>query len=414
MIEAVCLSSIDRFNPDPSYGHDTEYTTLATTHSSVIDTENIRQLWLSGMGYNYDELSHFGKLCYKGDFTGLQEAVLNSNDDKRAQLLNGKETDLQVCPLLHVVFGSREYFCEESKAPFSHEICFWFLLDNGADPNNCDYANASLLMHCMGRVSRFSRKIPSYALRFAKMLLKFGANVNIPNVFGSTALHEACIAQSSEAVEMLMNNGADPTLKDNDGISPIQCCRVCPELLAIFSQNVGNSKVLLDSPKCSSCGIGGGKRCAQCLDAIYCSLECQKDDWISHKSRCREISVCHAFVELNSFSSSRVVVRNLRSSDLFKGERIPEDCSGQSFVVKIQVEISSSVSSKPEGPLMCYSFDRSVQCLIHRNHPQYDQINKLIREFGVLGLKGFFRARVDDCVVLRINTRSLHIPQPMW
>lgn len=41
---------------------------------------------------------------------------------------------------------------------------------------------------------------------------------------GLTALHKACLIQSGLLIELLIRYGADTTLQDKDGRTPIDCC----------------------------------------------------------------------------------------------------------------------------------------------------------------------------------------------
>jgi hypothetical protein len=40
--------------------------------------------------------------------------------------------------------------------------------------------------------------------------------------------------------------------------------------------------------RCRVCGKEGDKKCAQCLNARYCSKECQAKDWKTHKTQCKK------------------------------------------------------------------------------------------------------------------------------
>jgi len=58
----------------------------------------------------------------------------------------------------------------------------------------------------------------------AGLLLRYGADPNLPNAFGRTPLHTACLQlpwqQEPALVEMLVDHGADPRLRDNSGRLP--------------------------------------------------------------------------------------------------------------------------------------------------------------------------------------------------
>ena len=52
-----------------------------------------------------------------------------------------------------------------------------------------------------------------------KLLLDNGANPNHQDLDGSTAVIEAYIQRNFEAATLLYQYGADPNIKDNDGLS---------------------------------------------------------------------------------------------------------------------------------------------------------------------------------------------------
>ena len=43
---------------------------------------------------------------------------------------------------------------------------------------------------------------------------------------------------------------------------------------------------LMGEGTCQVCGDVGNKKCARCLNARYCSRECQAKDWKTHKTVC--------------------------------------------------------------------------------------------------------------------------------
>ncbi|TYA92243.1 ankyrin repeat domain-containing protein [Seonamhaeicola marinus] len=57
-------------------------------------------------------------------------------------------------------------------------------------------------------------------LSISKILIEKGANPNIADINGTTALHYAVQFKNVKISELLINNGADYTLKDNNGKTP--------------------------------------------------------------------------------------------------------------------------------------------------------------------------------------------------
>ena len=53
-----------------------------------------------------------------------------------------------------------------------------------------------------------------------KVLLQLGGSVTDRDAYGSTALHIACVFCNADAVELLIENGADASAKDDDGLTP--------------------------------------------------------------------------------------------------------------------------------------------------------------------------------------------------
>jgi ankyrin repeat protein len=54
-------------------------------------------------------------------------------------------------------------------------------------------------------------------------LINNGTQVNAKDPGGRTALWQAVYSGQKEAVRLLLENGADPNLNDNNNRTPIQC-----------------------------------------------------------------------------------------------------------------------------------------------------------------------------------------------
>lgn len=86
-------------------------------------------------------------------------------------------------------------------------------LINGGDPN-CyynSYDKTTLLMKAIDEVKR----------KYSLLLINEGANLNIQNLEGNTALHYAYRINDNEMINLLITMGADPNIENNDGKLPI-------------------------------------------------------------------------------------------------------------------------------------------------------------------------------------------------
>lgn len=59
-----------------------------------------------------------------------------------------------------------------------------------------------------------------------KMLLEFGANANLQNDCGATALQDACYLGLQNNIELLLNYGADETIKNNFNQTVFDFCEM--------------------------------------------------------------------------------------------------------------------------------------------------------------------------------------------
>ena len=98
------------------------------------------------------------------------------------------------------------------KVQNDHEKILAKLIKLGANIHAKDVAGYTPLHHCL----TFSSNPTTWSM--AKQLLEAGANPNTQNRFGSTPLFFPVNAANLENVGLLLKYGADPDIKDWDGI----------------------------------------------------------------------------------------------------------------------------------------------------------------------------------------------------
>ena len=96
---------------------------------------------------------------------------------------------------------------------FRHPQILEYLLSKGGDPNSIDksWNNTPLLVAAVNGDS----------LRSLEMILNAGAKPDLKNSKGKTALYEACMAGKLPYVELLLKKGANPNLADQTGKTPL-------------------------------------------------------------------------------------------------------------------------------------------------------------------------------------------------
>ena len=70
------------------------------------------------------------------------------------------------------------------------------------------------------------------------------------------------MAQNEDTIDILMRYGANPHLKDNDGMSAYQVARPLKRLFAIFQKYLSQEKVERTCLNCQS--RAGVSRCTKC------------------------------------------------------------------------------------------------------------------------------------------------------
>lgn len=126
-------------------------------------------------------------------------------------------------------------------------------------------------------------------------LIKQGATLNLQNGKRRTALHYAVSFGSKDIVLLLLKNGAKSDLVDDNGFTAIDVARGCAAddagsrtrrvIVEMLTPDADGNIAGLTWPttNCATCETPSSKLRCPCGRVTYCSKECQKSDWTSHK-----------------------------------------------------------------------------------------------------------------------------------
>lgn len=252
-------------------------------------------------------------------------------------------------------------------------------------------------------------------LELMEVLLEEGASPNTQSVFGTSPLQDAVMSSNVRKVELLLEHGADPNLPDNDGMTPMQTA------MPMFVPDAAKLQVLMHkfcgkyAPDGNVCANPSRmkqipktmvKRCARCLVAVYCGVDCQRQHWKVHKAACgvkgNPVIRCNLLEESGGFMST------LNFADMHDGKaqalKIRQGTATESWRVamgkpmKVKIQVMRSSQGGSDHPFLVYNKDRSFQCQLDAHAADGEQVAKLVlnrRVQGPGGAKGHFVAWLD-------------------
>ena len=266
-----------------------EIETAGGDQSSVKGNEGqvLRMMWANGANYNplcNPVMSSWAKDCYEGKLNEVKEHLAENPN-----LLEQRESTLRMAGLHHVIAGARtinpipsnaKAFPEKVRVKVTdstdHIGCIKYLIEQGARVEAKDVAGHTPLHHCTTLVGN------NLTLKIAKVLIEVGgADVNSINRFGETPLVAPVRDGRSDYVEMLIENGAQMNITENDGVNLLQLAHCLPfptkisEMMskagashAKFEQKVAKADGLYKS--CAICkNTDATKRCTGCYMKWY-------------------------------------------------------------------------------------------------------------------------------------------------
>ncbi|GLI59464.1 hypothetical protein VaNZ11_001347 [Volvox africanus] len=341
-------------------------------------------------------------------------------------------------------------FDSDSARGLGHANILRRLIEAGARVNARDAMGYTALHHATSC---------SLALDLAEILIEAGADVNVQDRFGVTPLIGAVMVAEPRSVRLLLKHGARTDIKDNDGRDVLGLSLFNMEIQSMLYKAHESNRRPGEQRQCANCGKEGAKKaCGGCGGAInYCSRECQTAHWPTHKLQCRKGqagaaggATAAASAAGTSGGSSElphqvVVSIEVVSGPLFNNQATMDNMdriagirdtgprpgkykppvtlardsdSGAKLLaqvaargtkknaikIKIQVLPKQSEQRRKEmmqmglspDTMLCYNEDRSLVCQIDGSTGGGLQIANLIREKGIMGLKGYFAAFFDD------------------
>jgi len=394
----------------------------------------LKNQWGNGMDYNpaNQHLSDWMRSLYNGDYSAVMNKINETDPENLANLVEKRESLLNVSGIFHVVIGARslcgdhEEFRDQrgkrNKNQSDHLSCFLKLLELGARIDAKDVAGHTPLHHCLTIYANDVTK------KMAKILLKRGADPNIKNRFGATALFEPTMHMKLDSIELLLKYGADPNVVDNDGISCFKVARAYPKVLAMFSKSMrteakSKRKEMKEEAggsfrSCTVCADSSdSKRCTGCFLVWYCGTTCQQLDWANHKESCKETRNKFIPVQLKTEITEGMFISKSHTTGKIT---VPKDTNKprkKNFMVKVQVPMMDALGilDMKKQPLNVYNEDKSCHGYMYMegNEAAFGLLKENVEKNGFKGIKGFFYATWDDNIGLKINATDIQ-PVETW
>jgi len=395
------------------------------------EVEKLSAQWRSGMDYHPSNLSLWMRTIYFGDFKGMMAMLDDKSEAQVKQQLELRESMMNMNSVLHVVCGAKVFYSDKPamlmevrrceaimEVKRGHIMILKKLIELGANISAKDMSGCTALHHCYVGYGNAATAAMS------ELLLQAGADPNLQDRAGLTALYLAVTSADLAGVSLLLKHGGDPDVKEySSGYSSRSWAFRFPAVNKLIAKSAKKDVVEERRQQreaaggslaaCRACGAGGGTRCAGCFVAHYCNPACQKKDWKKHRVSCKETRAKYQPAKLKTQAGVNLNYRSQKVKMMSQNQKLSEGL----FVVKVQVPVEEAEDSKPlfHDDLLVYNKDRSLMGFLVRVEQQelYDKLVKLIREHGFQKYKAFFPAiykkdaAKKGCFRLEINPEEM-------
>jgi len=240
----------------------TEQTCYGTPLHSAVKAnaiECVQLLLAEGAEINPEESKGISPLHIAAEmgYSQCMNILLNSGSNPNLILADKKNTALHLaaeggwseCISLLLQKGAnadaRNYKGQSALhfAAHTHSVeCVEILLSKaGCNPNSEDNDKRTPLHSAVGRALN--------SCEITELLIKYGASVNCGDIFGYTPLHVAALNENTQCVQILINNGADVSVKTKGGNSALGIIvRKTPLALPILYKKLDNA-ILMHDPE---------------------------------------------------------------------------------------------------------------------------------------------------------------------
>ncbi|KAG0701654.1 ankyrin repeat-containing domain protein [Suillus ampliporus] len=377
-------------------------------------SEKLRTMFQTQFGeLDINRLSPFALACVTGQIQVIEAAISRGS----APDITGTETPFKIGFLSFTVLGAQRI---RGGPPSSlrHLDVINYLLQCGAPPDLPDISGHTALHHaCTPPVAHFE---------LARALLEGGANPNAQNRYGEVPLFFPFQGRDIPILDLLMEHNADLDIKDGNGDSPRALCVVFgPQVTAAarrWERKRSGEKALWEEKECEYCKKKGSglKQCGRCHTVRYCSSDCQRMHWKTHKPLCQPFSTSTTVTLKPTYGNSPTISH----ADIARGvldfsspKSKPPKNAPHTMIIKVQVPVDlfpPIAMSMGPGGLLIYNKKKDFMCTVQRaaNANAYDEVVRAVKSRGVGGVKAYFAAELRTCDELVVKISEPLAEQP--